>query len=102
MKRTKRSRADSKTLDITVLIDNIFAEQVVLKEGGSARRVTCIRAIIHHLWQKSLTGSRKAQRLYMRYVRFAAARAKKGGYELRYGPDLLTEKQVLRKHRRKP
>jgi hypothetical protein len=101
-KRTKRSRGGGKTLDITVLIDKLLAEQVVLKEGETTRRVTCIRAIIHQLWQKSLAGSLKAHKLYMRYVRFAAAQVKNGSLELRYGPDLLTEEQVLRKHEREP
>lgn len=83
-----------------MLIDNILAERVVVKEGETTHRVTCIRAIIHQLWQKSLAGSRKAQKLYMRYVRFVAAQAKNGGFEIRFGPDLLTEEQVRRKHGR--
>ena len=98
----KKIRESGKTLDIAELIDTIFAEQVVIKEGDSVRRVTCIRAIIHQLWQKSLGGSRKAQRLYMRYVRFVASQVTKGGFELRFGPDMLTEAEVYDKHGRFP
>lgn len=86
-----------------MLIDDIFAERVVVKEGGTARRVTCIRAIIHQLWQKSLSGSQKAYKLYMRYLRFVATQVPKGdAFELRFGPDLLTSEEVYRKHGRRP
>ena len=88
------------TLDITVLIDKIFAQQVAINEGDAVRRVTCIRAVIHQLWQKSLGGSRKAHRLYMRYIRFVAGQVRGGGLELRFGPDMLTAEEVQRKHGR--
>ena len=102
VKRTKKSRGSGKTLDIAVLIDKIFAEQVVVKEGDLTRRITCIRAIIHQLWQKSIGGSRKAHKLYIRYLRFAATQVQNsnGGLEVRFGPDLLTEEEVHRKHGR--
>ena len=101
VKRTKKSRGSGKTLDIAVLIDKIFAEKVVVKEGGLTRRITCIRAIIHQLWQRSIGGSRKAHKLYIRYLRFAAAQVQNnGGLEIRFGPDLLTAEEVRRKHGR--
>ena len=101
VKRTKKSRGSGKTLDIAVLIDKIFAERVVVKEGGLTRRITCIRAMIHQLWQKSIGGSRKAHKLYIRYLRFVATQVPKGGFEIRFGPDLLTAEEVHRKHGRK-
>jgi hypothetical protein len=89
-----------KTLDLTVLIDDIFAKKVMLSDGHSARRVSCIRAIIHQLWQKSIGGSRRAQRLYMRYMKFAAEKIQRPGIEMRFGPDRLTAEEVMRKHGR--
>jgi hypothetical protein len=97
--RSAKAAGSGKTLDISKLIDEIFEEQVVVRDGGVTRRVTCIRAIIHQLWQKSMGGSCRAHRLYMRYIRFAASQGQKGGIELRFGPDLLTAEEVMRKHK---
>jgi hypothetical protein len=94
-------RQTGDTLDIAVLIDAIFEKEVLVKEGNSTQRITCIQAIIHQLWLKSLGGSRKAHRLCMRYLRFVASQARDGGFEMRFGPDMLTGDEVQRKGRRK-
>jgi hypothetical protein len=97
MKHRRKSSANKTTLDLAVLIDRIFLEPVVLNEGNTKYRVTCIRAIIHQLWQRSLGGNQRASRLYMRYIRFVAAQTAERGFEVRFGPDMLTAEQVMRK-----
>ncbi len=99
-KRARRTPREGNTLDVAALIDNLFVEEVAVREGDKVKRVTCIRAIVHQLWQKSLGGSGKAQKLYMRYMRFVANQIQGGGVELRFGPDMLTSEEVHRKHGR--
>jgi hypothetical protein len=99
-KRPKRRRHSEKTLDIALLIDRIFAEEILLTVAGKPIRLTFFEAILQHVWQQSLTGNRKASRLYTRYLQFAASQDEESGFEVRFGNELLTADEVQRKHGR--
>jgi hypothetical protein len=75
------------SLDIHALIDDFFWTRFVVSEGESSHRMPCFEVIIHQLLLKSMSGSRKAGKLLMRYMNFAASRSKSGGIEARSIPD---------------
>lgn len=98
----RRRRLRNTQLDVAAMIDKFLLSPVTVREGDTTRRVTCFEAILHQLWRQAVSGSRRADKLLMRYLRFAGSRGNPGGIEFRFGPDLLTEEEVLRKHGRLP
>jgi hypothetical protein len=96
----RRRRQKSLGLDVPAMIDEFFHRPTELTEGGTSRRVTYFEVILHHLWRKSMAGSRKAFKLFTRYMKFAKSQGKSGEIEFRFGPEFLTAEEVLKKHGR--
>jgi hypothetical protein len=57
---------------------------VIIKQNGARRRVTRFEAIILQLSAQALGGSKRAHRVLMKYVAFAAARRGNSGFEVRF------------------
>jgi hypothetical protein len=74
-------------LDVPAMIEDFFQSHIVVKEQGTSRRMSCFEAILHQLWQRHMAGSRKASRLFARYVNFAASRGGADEIEVRVVPD---------------
>jgi hypothetical protein len=87
-KRQRRSRRRQKDgLNIPAKIDDFFNTRIAVKEGETSRYMTCFQAILHQLWLQAAAGSRKAGKLFVRYMNFAASQGSPGGFDIRIIPD---------------
>jgi hypothetical protein len=88
----KRQRPGSRRrrrfgLDIPSMIDDFLISHIALTEGETSQRVSCFEAIFRQLWRKEMAGSRKAGKLLVRLMNFAASQGSHGGIELRIKPN---------------
>ena len=101
-KRRSRTRRQTKNPDVHAKIDAFMAAPVPTTEGSVKQRPTGLEVILHHLWTQSMNGSRKAEKLFWRYIRFYQnnGRHRRNPFILLYGPDHLTYEEVMIKRRR--
>jgi hypothetical protein len=93
-KRQRRRRRKDGGLNIPARIDDFFNTRIVVKEGETSRYVTCFQAILHQLWLQAAAGSRKAGKLFVRYMNFAASQGSPGGFDIRIIPDPPEDEQA--------
>jgi hypothetical protein len=84
-RQSRRRRKD--VLNIPAMIDDFFNTRIAVKEGEKSRYMTCFQAILHHLWSQAAAGNRKAAKLFVRYMNFAASQGSPGGFDIRIIPD---------------
>ncbi|MGC1444402.1 MAG: hypothetical protein WA837_02965 [Xanthobacteraceae bacterium] len=90
----RQSSRRRKDVNIPAMIDDFFTTRISVKEGETPRYATCFEAIIHHLWTKETAGSRKAGKLLVRYLNFAASQGSPGGFDIRVIPDPPEDEQA--------
>ena len=78
-----RSRK-AQSLDIRAIIEKCWSKRVFIKQGGRRRRVTRFEAIMLQLSAKAMAGSRRAHKVLMRYVAFAASQSVNPGVVIRF------------------
>jgi hypothetical protein len=91
-KRQRRSRRKD-GLNIPARIDDFFNTRISVKEGETSRYVTCFQTILHQLWLQATAGSRKAGKLFVRYMNFAASQGSPAGFDIRIIPDPPEDQQ---------
>jgi len=60
------------------LIDDFFAAQTNVVEGGVRKRISNFKAILLQLATKATTGNKRALNVFLKYHEFAAGRGEKG------------------------
>lgn len=105
VKLTRRTKKHLGTInpEVHAKIDLFMATVVPITEGATTRLATGLEVILHHLWHKMMAGSRKAEKLFWRYVRFYGTRPGPGGNNptvMVFGPDQLTFEEVMKKEGR--
>lgn len=70
-----------------MIMDEIFAEKVRVRENGRSMLVTVRQAIIMRLRAKAPRGDRAAINVLLDYIRDASAHQEFVAYEIRYGAD---------------
>jgi hypothetical protein len=81
----RRRRKDG--LNISAKIDDFFNTRIAATEGERSRYMICFQVILHHLWIQATAGNRKAGKLFVRYMNFAASQGSSAGFDVRIIPD---------------
>ncbi len=103
LKRRTKKHLGNINPEVHAKIDLFMATAVSITEGPDTRSATGLEVILHHLWHKMMAGSRKAEKLYWRYVKFYGTRPGPGGNNpilMVFGPDQLTYEEVMKKEGR--
>jgi hypothetical protein len=102
LKRRTKKHLGTINPEVHAKIDLFMATVVPITEGPVTRLAPGLEVILHHLWHKMMAGSRKAEKLYWRYIKFYGTRPGPGGNPILmvFGPDQLTYEEVMKKEGR--